>query len=345
MSSLISNPPYNLKWNVPPFAQLQSRFDKCSVPPESNANYAFILTGLEKVDKRAVYIMPCNILERGRHEEKEIRKYLIERNLIDSVILCPEKMFECTDIATCIIVISKEKNDAKITLVDMRKCHESKEREQRGQYGGKSHTNRIYKKKYNVFSQENMDKALDAIQNRRTEKGFCKTVTIKEVEDKEYSLVPTKYIDIDYKEDGHRAYKDIISDINNIIEEKNRLKLTINKSVAESIGLYDVYSMVKESEKLTEGIREELSFIGNVKLEKENFIQISKKKNEIRFENNSKDDISTILLSIMQMWKQHIMYLNTVENRYLKELRDALIPDLITGKIDVSLGKEGKNEH
>ena len=36
------------------------------------------------------------------------------------------------------------------------------------------------------------------------------------------------------------------------------------------------------------------------------------------------------------MWKQHIYYLNIEENRYLVELRDALLPELMSGKIDLS---------
>ena len=39
---------------------------------------------------------------------------------------------------------------------------------------------------------------------------------------------------------------------------------------------------------------------------------------------------------IFNMWKQHIYYLNIEENRYLVELRDALLPELMSGKIDVS---------
>ena len=41
-------------------------------------------------------------------------------------------------------------------------------------------------------------------------------------------------------------------------------------------------------------------------------------------------------MSILQMWKQHIMYLNNEENRYLIELRDALLPDLMSGKINLN---------
>ena len=64
--------------------------------------------------------------------------------------------------------------------------------------------------------------------------------------------------------------------------------------------------------------------------------ELSKNKNEITFANNSKENISSILMMIFNMWKQHIYYLNVEENRYLAELRDALLPELMSGKIDVS---------
>ena len=82
MLTCISNPPYNMKWNVPPFAQVQERFSKCAVPPSNNANYAFILTALEKAD-RAAFILPCGILSTDNKSEKDIRKYLIDNNLIE----------------------------------------------------------------------------------------------------------------------------------------------------------------------------------------------------------------------------------------------------------------------
>lgn len=61
MSTLISNPPYNMKWDVPIFPQMQGRFSNTEIPPESNANFVFILTALEMSD-RCVFILPCGIL-------------------------------------------------------------------------------------------------------------------------------------------------------------------------------------------------------------------------------------------------------------------------------------------
>lgn len=146
-TTLISNPPYNMKWNLPPFAQIQQRFNDCDLPPESNANYAFILTALSMIDDKAVFLLPCGVLTTNNNAEKEIRKYLVEKNLIKAVITCPDNMFESTGIATCIIVFEKNKNTTHIELIDMRNTHDVEIREQRGQYGSKSHTNRVYKKR------------------------------------------------------------------------------------------------------------------------------------------------------------------------------------------------------
>lgn len=118
-----------------------------------------------------------------------------------------------------------------------------------------------------------------------------------------------------------------------MVREKNACKLTINESLAKGMG-FDI-EMYKNDQQDT-GLNEMLVKLGAPQIEKDNYFSTSKNKNEIRFENNSKDILSSILVMIMQTWKQHIYYLNQQENRYLAELRDALIPDLMSGKIDVT---------
>ena len=72
-TALISNPPYNMKWNFPPFAQIQPRFADCELPPESNANYAFVLSALNMVDDKAVLLLPCSVLSTKQKQEYEIK--------------------------------------------------------------------------------------------------------------------------------------------------------------------------------------------------------------------------------------------------------------------------------
>ncbi|HEM5088327.1 TPA: N-6 DNA methylase [Streptococcus suis] len=60
MKTVISNPPYNIKWEHPIFAMSLPRFD-VGVPPKNNANFAFILNALENND-RAVFVLPNQVL-------------------------------------------------------------------------------------------------------------------------------------------------------------------------------------------------------------------------------------------------------------------------------------------
>lgn len=333
MVSLISNPPYNMPWKLPPFAQLQPRFSSCELPPKNNANYAFILTALDMIDGKAVFLLPCSALSSGNAQEKLIRGYLVEMNYIEAVITCPGKMFEATDIPTCIFVLNKQKETAQVAMIDMRQTFEVVEREQRGQYGGASHEGRTYKKRVNVFSAENMEKALSAISGKRNEPGFSKIISIDDIKQNDYILTPSRYIDLQDIAAQHRKYEDIVKDLNTVIAEKNLCKLTINESLARTLG-FDV-NLYKQDQKDNE-LNDLIQKIAGEKIQKTNYFTASKNAGEMKFENTSKQNISSILLMVLNTWKQHIFYLNEEENRYLAELRDALLPDLMSGKIDVS---------
>ena len=334
MKSCISNPPFNLAWQIPPFAQLQPRFADSAVPPKNNANYAFILSALEMVDGKAVAILPSSVLESKFKEENAIRKHLVEKNLIEAVIACPDKMFEKTGIATCILVLNKKKTTAQVCFLDMRQTYETEERQQRGQFGGASHENRVYSKAVKIFSEEQMQKALDAIANASNETGFCRTVPQQCIRENGYTLNPSRYIELPEEKVQHRPYGDMVDDLNRITKEKNAVKLTVNVTLAKTLGLYDTFLLLQQSEENHKQMQENLAFLDK-KIEAESFMTVTKKAGELRFENTSKDGVSTILLSILQMWKQHIMYLNNEENRVLLELRDVLLPDLMSGKISI----------
>lgn len=332
-TALISNPPYNMKWKLPPFAQVQPRFCETELPPESNANYAFILTALDIIDEKAVFLLPCSVLSTENKQEKEIRKYLVEKNFIEAVIACPDKMFESTSISTCIIVLNKQKKTSLISFLDMRETYEVESREQNGQFGGASHENRTYKKDIKVFSEEQMKRAIDSIEQQLSISEFSKMVSIKTVSENGYNLVPSRYIELQEKELEHRAYSEIVSDINRITNEKNACKLTINESLAKTLG-FDV-ELYKQNQ-ADNGLNDLLKQLGAEPLVKQNYFTASKTKNEIRFENTSKQILSSVLIMILNTWEQHIFYLNQEENRYLAELRDALLPELMSGKIDLN---------
>jgi hypothetical protein len=91
--------------------------------------------------------------------------------------------------------------------------------------------------------------------------------------------------------------------------------------------------------KRDDGVSDSFSVVG-CKAEKESFITMSKKATEFKIQNRSKDKLPEILMIFLTMWKQHIMYLNNEENRILAEFRDALLPDLMSGKIEPKESEE-----
>lgn len=335
-NALISNPPYNMKWSHPPFAQLQPRFCDCNVPPESNANYAFILTAISKSYKSAM-IMPCNVLSTENVAEKEIRKYLVDKNLIEAVILCPDKMFESTSISTCILVLRHEKATANIMFLDMRQTYVTEQREQNGQFGGSAHEGRTYKKEVKTFSEEQIHDAIDAINKMTDIKGYSKSVSCQTVSENNYSLVPSGYIELEELDNHHRRFEDIIDDLNRTIDNKNILKLTINETVAKSLGLYEFGESQRMSAENSKKMSHNMEKLFGKRILRDNYISLTKRKGEIKFENTSDSRMSPIFKVIMQMYKANIVYLNEEENRLLVELRDAILPELMSGKIDINV--------
>lgn len=326
----ISNPPYHLKFTPPPFATLNERY-KYGVPPSSCADYAFILAGIQSANTCGM-ILPCSVLDQNNQSERSIREQLINNNLVDSIILAPNKMFESTDISTCIYTLKKERQTTVVSMIDMRKNCVQTEREQRGQFGGNSHKNRVYKKTVNEFSDDNTQQIVDIISKRTVNDGLSATPGMQDIKSMNYSLSPAKYIELEEYIAVHRDYSVIMSDINRIIAEKNSCKLVINETLAKALGL-DV-AMFKTDTAYNEQ-NEFYKKISGQSILKQDYIQFTKNKNEFTFKANNPEHLSTIFTAVFQMWKQHIMYLNEQENIFLAEFRDVLLPDLMSGKISI----------
>lgn len=332
--SLISNPPYNMRWQLPIFAQLQSRFADYELPPESNSNYAFILTAVNWIDDKAALLLPNGVLSTDNKKEQKIKEQLIKNNLIEAVITLPDKMFVSTTIGTCVLLLNKAKSHDKIIMVDLRQSYQEEQRNQNGQFGGNSHEKRTYHKVFKILSDDVIKKTVESIEKVQDIPEFSKAVTIKEVADNDYILTTSRYIEFQYKEQTHRPYVDIIKNINDIVRARNSCKLIINESLAKQFGFnIELYkSSIKNSKDNCKNI---MGTLGE-KLLQDDYIAFTKNKNEICFKSNDKEVLSHLFRFFILRWQQDLDSLNNLENVYLEELRDAMLPDLMSGKINVS---------
>lgn len=330
----ISNPPFNIKWEPPQNDLFNEdvRFKEC-MPPASNANYAFILHMMahSKEGAPVATILPCGVM--SSKYEKKCRQYLVDNNFLNNVILAPNKMFASTDISTCILLANA--NTDKVSFIDTRQTHSKEIREQRGE-GDKSHTERIYKKEFAVYSADDINKILSAVKGE-TIAGLSAHVDTGRIRQEDYFLNPSRYIEFISKEDIHRPYADIISDLHNVMKEQSAVKITMNETICREIGWKEIADLqiksVENAKSMNEGI---IRLLKCEPLPEKAWLVTSKRAGEIKFENTSKNGISHLFIFFMQFVKQHIYYLNQQENIYLAELRDALLPDLMSGKIDVA---------
>lgn len=329
MRTCISNPPFNIRWKEPFFAQMQPRFSHTVVPPEQNANYAFVLTAIESAD-RCVMILPQSVLTSSVEQENAIRRYLVESNLLDAIIVCPENMFESTSIPVCVLVLDKHRETTNIALVDLSFGYDEEEREQKGQFGNA--VARTYKKKVSVFGDDLIRDVVALIRGKKPGE-HVRIASRKELQDAGYKFLTGLFALKPEEERKSRPLDVIVSDLNTVIAEKNSMKLTVNVTVAKALGLdASLYKQKVDFSDLNILLKRECG----KEIQNEDYVSITKNKLEFRLENRSTKTIPQPFLTAFRLWKEWVIYLNNRENVYLAELRDALLPMLMAGSIDVS---------
>lgn len=120
--AIVSNPPYSVKWigNDDPTLINDERFAPASVlAPKSKADFAFILHALNYLSPkgRAAIVTFPGIFYRGGAEQK-IRQYLIDNNVVETVISLAPNLFFGTSIAVNILVLAKHKKEMKTQFID-----------------------------------------------------------------------------------------------------------------------------------------------------------------------------------------------------------------------------------
>lgn len=189
------------------------RFD-VGIPPASRGDWAFLLHMIASMsgNGRVAAVAPHGVLFRGT-SEGQIRKSIIEKNLIDAVIGLPENIFYGTTIPACIIVFRKGKRKRNILFIDASKEFV------KGKSKNKILPSNIEKitEKYRMYlNDENVEEAK-----------YSHEATIEEIIENDFNLNIPRYVDT-FEEEKLRDIKDINIDIqeidNKILELERELK-------------------------------------------------------------------------------------------------------------------------
>lgn len=214
---IVSNPPYSIKWvgNADPTLINDERFAPAGkLAPKSYADYAFIMHSLAYLSSRgraAIVCFPGIFYRKGA--ERTIRKYLIDNNFIDCVIQLPENLFFGTSIATCVLVMAKNKTENKVLFIDASKEF-------------KKETNN------NILEEKNINTIVDEFRNRTDKEYFSRYVDRTEIEENDYNLSVSTYVE---KEDTREVIdiKVLNKEIEETVKKIDELRASINEIVKE----------------------------------------------------------------------------------------------------------------
>ena len=109
---IMANPPFNLKqWRADDELSDDARWSGYEVPPTGNANYAWILQMVSKLSENGVagFVLANGSMSTNTKGEGEIRRKLIENDLVDCMIALPGQLFYTTQIPVCLWFLTKNK--------------------------------------------------------------------------------------------------------------------------------------------------------------------------------------------------------------------------------------------
>ncbi|WP_108910936.1 type I restriction-modification system subunit M [Helicobacter apodemus] len=230
---VIANPPFNDSDYSGELLKQDGRW-KFGIPPATNANYAWIQHFLYHLAPKGVagFVLAKGSLTSNTATEGEIRKNLIESNLIDCIVNLPAKLFLNTQIPASLWFIRRSKTNKEILFIDARNCGELINRKNRilthediqkisqtyhawrkaqNPQDGDSknpvshtdsplcHAEALAEESQSIKSKQD-SKSLESLPPYSDIKGFCKSASLQEVAALGYTLTPGRFVGLEENE-------------------------------------------------------------------------------------------------------------------------------------------------
>ena len=219
---IVSNPPFSVPWegDKNPLLINDPRFSPAGVlAPASKGDMAFIMHSLSWLASNGAAAIVCfpGIMYRGGAEQK-IRKYLVDNNFVDAIIQLPSNLFLNVTISVDIMLLKKNKTDNAVLFVDASKEF-------------------VKVTKNNRLSEENIQRIVSAVAERKDEQHFARLVPNDEVGSKQnnYNLSVSTYVE----QEDTREKIDIVklnAEIAEIVAREQKLREEIDRIIGEIEG-------------------------------------------------------------------------------------------------------------
>jgi len=236
---IMANPPFNLTpWGADKLKEDQRW--KYGTPPAGNANFAWMqhMIWHLSAEGKIGMVLANGSLSSQSGGEGDIRKNIVEADLVDCIISLPTQLFYTTGIPVCLWFLNKKKaHPGKTLFIDARNLGTMVTRRLReltdfdeNENGEKGDIQTIADT-YKAY----VDGTLE------DEKGYCAVVETKNIKEHDYILTPGRYVGIEDEEDDGEPFEDkmkrLTSELYSMFEESHQLEEEItNKLTALGFG-------------------------------------------------------------------------------------------------------------
>jgi len=230
---VIANPPFNAEWEPGRLSDKDPRI-KYGISPSGSANFMWIQHFMHHLapNGMAGFVMANGALAVGGREG-EIRKKVIEDDLVDVIIACPPKLFYNVGLPVSLWFVSKNKNNGRFRkrigetlFIDARETFEPISRKQV------------------IFTDENIKKIAGTVRAWRGENhgkeykdiaGFCKSATKEEIAKNGYVLTPGRYVGVAEGEDDGVPFEEKMKKLSGELKEYFKDSKKLEKKIGENL--------------------------------------------------------------------------------------------------------------
>jgi len=228
---VLANPPFNISdWGQERL--LEDARWKFGVPPKGNANYGWLQHILHhlKPNGTAGVVLANGSMSSNQSGEGEIRKAMLEGDVVDCMIAMPGQLFYSTQIPVCIWFLAKNKNNGKFRdrrgetlFIDARKLGHMIDRTRR------------------ELTADDIELISSTYHNWREGKdyedvpGFCKSATLDEIKQHDYILTPGRYVGAEEIEDDGEPFEEKMARLVGQLREQEASAASLGASIWENL--------------------------------------------------------------------------------------------------------------